>query len=69
MSGRLLDTNHFGLAVRAGSRDFQRIKTEIGRGVRVGTCIPVLCEIEVGACNVTDPVAYRQGVERVLRHV
>src|SRR5437867_1050569 len=69
MSGRLLDTNHFGFAVRYGSHVFERIKSEVRRGIRVGTCIPVLCEIEVGACNVANPDAYHQGIERVLRHV
>ena len=69
MSGRLLDTNHFGLAVRVGSPVFQRIKSEIRRGVRVGTCMPVLCEVEVGACNVSDPLVYRDGMKRVLKHV
>jgi tRNA(fMet)-specific endonuclease VapC len=69
MSDRMLDTNHLGLAVRAGSRVFQRITKEIRRGIKVGTCVPVLCEIEVGACNVSDPAAYRQDVQRVLRHV
>jgi tRNA(fMet)-specific endonuclease VapC len=69
MSGRLLDTNHFGLAVRLGSPVFQRIKSEIRRGVRVGTCLPVLCEIEIGACNVSDPLLYRDGMRRVLKQV
>jgi tRNA(fMet)-specific endonuclease VapC len=69
MSDRLLDTNHFGLAVRLGSPVFQRIKSELRRGIRVGTCVPVLCEIEVGACNVTDPVDYRDGMRRVLQFV
>ena len=69
MSDRLLDTNHFGHAVRQGSHVFERIKAELRRGVHVGTCIPVLCEIEVGACNVTDPVAYREVMRRLLRHV
>lgn len=69
MSGRLLDANHFGLAVRAGSPILARIKSELGRGLKVGTCIPVLCEIEVGACNVTDPLEYHRGIQRALRHV
>jgi predicted nucleic acid-binding protein len=69
MSGRLLDTNHFGLAVRLGSPVLHRIKSECRRGVRVGACVPVLCEIEVGACNVSDPTAYRDGVNRILRLV
>jgi len=69
MSGLLLDTNHFGLAIRLGSPVLQRIKSERRKGVRVGTCLPVLCEIEVGACNVSEPTAYREGVDRLLRLV
>lgn len=69
MSGRLLDANHFGLAVRADSPVLERIKSELQRGLRIGTCVPVLCEIEVGACNVTDPAEYRRGMQRLLRHV
>jgi tRNA(fMet)-specific endonuclease VapC len=69
MNGRLLDTNHFGLAVRLHSPVFQKIKSELRRGVRIGACIPVLCEVEVGACNVADPDAYRDGVNRLLRYI
>lgn len=66
MSGYLLDTNQLSLAVRMGARVLPRIKAELYRGRRVGTCVPVLCEIEVGACNVVDPAKYRKGLSRVL---
>jgi len=69
MSDRLLDTNHLGLAVRKHSQVFARLKAEIGRGVRVGTCVPVLCEIEVGAEQVANPAKYRRGLREVLRMV
>lgn len=69
MSDRLLDTNHLGLAVRKHSQVFARLKAELGRGVRVGTCVPVLCEIEVGAGQVADPAKYRDGLKQILRMV
>src|SRR5438552_18706899 len=69
MSGRLLDTNHVGLAARHKSRMVTRIRTELRRGVRVGTCIPVLCEIEVGARRVADPIKYRDSVQELLQYV
>jgi predicted nucleic acid-binding protein len=69
VNGRLLDTNHFGLAVRSGSQVFRRIHLELRRGVRIGTCIPVLCEIEVGACNVADPIGYHRGMKQILHMV
>ncbi len=67
MSDRLLDTNHMGLAVRKHSRVFARLKAEIARGVRVGTCTPVLCEVELGAEQVADPAKYRKSLGEVLR--
>ncbi|CAA9444525.1 MAG: hypothetical protein AVDCRST_MAG64-4448 [uncultured Phycisphaerae bacterium] len=47
-AGYLLDTNHVGLAVRAGSAVQTRVLAAHRRGVRLGTCVPVLCEIEHG---------------------
>jgi tRNA(fMet)-specific endonuclease VapC len=35
----------------------------------VGTCIPVLCEIEVGRQQVAHPDAYRRGLDDLLRKV
>jgi predicted nucleic acid-binding protein len=67
--GRLLDTNHLGLAVRRNSPVFARIEEELRRGIRIGTCVPVLCEIQVGAFNVANPDNYRRGVKEVMRMV
>ena len=69
MSDRLLDTNHLGFAVRKHSKVFTRLKAEIARGIRVGTCVPVLCEIEVGAEQVADPAKYRKSLQEILRMV
>jgi tRNA(fMet)-specific endonuclease VapC len=36
------------------------------RGASVGTCIPALCELEVGARQVRDPASYRKSLARLL---
>ena len=69
MSGRLLDTNHLNTAVRKDSVIAKRIEAERKRGLRVGTCVPVLCELEVGACQVRDPLEYRDALNILLRRL
>jgi len=46
MAGFLLDTNHLGEAIRPVSRVRERIEQARRAGLRVGTCVPVLCELE-----------------------
>jgi hypothetical protein len=46
MPAYLLDTNHIGLAVNSRSLVGKRIFEARLARVRVGTCLPVLCEIE-----------------------
>jgi tRNA(fMet)-specific endonuclease VapC len=69
VKGYLLDTNHVAKAVRPSSPVYRRIYDERRRGRRVGTCIPVLCEIEVGRRQVVNPDAYRRGLDDLLRKV
>jgi len=47
----------------------QRIAELRKRGVKVGTCVPVLCEIEAGVEQVSRPDVYRQNLERLLRQM
>jgi tRNA(fMet)-specific endonuclease VapC len=68
-SGYLLDTNHVGLAVNPGSLVRERVKELRSRGIKVGTCVPVLCEIEVGIQQVSKPSEYRSNLQRLLRQV
>lgn len=68
-SGYLLDTNHLGHAVTPSSVIRQRIADLRTRGVKVGTCIPVLCEIEAGIQQVSQPDLYRFNLQRLLRQV
>ncbi len=67
--GYLLDTNHIGHAVTPGSIVRQRITELRLAGSRVGTCVPVLCEIEAGLQQVRQAQLYRLNLDRLLRQV
>jgi len=69
VKGFLLDTNRLARAVRKDSALLPRIFSERVRGLRMGTCIPVLCEIENGRLNVARPDVYQQGLSAVLRKI
>lgn len=69
MKGRLLDTNHVGHAVRRGSVVLDRINVEQRIGSRIGTCVPVLCEIESGRLNVAQPEVYRRRLHVLLTKI
>lgn len=69
ISGYLLDTNHVGHAVTPGSVVRKRISELRSRGMKVGTCVPVLCEIEAGIQQVNQPEVYRLNLVRLLRQV
>ena len=47
MTGYLLDTNHMSAAILRVSKVRDRILQERKQGLRFGTCVPVLCELEV----------------------
>jgi tRNA(fMet)-specific endonuclease VapC len=66
MHGYLLDTNHVGLAVDRASIVGQRILEARLAGVRLGTCLPVLCEIEAGLRQVRHRVKYRRDLDHLL---
>jgi tRNA(fMet)-specific endonuclease VapC len=68
-AGYLLDTNHLSRAVTPGSVVRQRITDLRQRGVKVGTRVPVLCEIEAGIQQVSRPDLYRLNLERLLRQI
>ena len=36
-------------------------------GHRIGTCFPVLCEVQAGAANVFDPAAYQRKLRILMR--
>ncbi len=68
-SGYLIDTNHLGHAVTPGSIVRDRVAKLRMSGARVGTCVPMLCEIEAGLQQVSGPDAYRRNLARLLRRV
>ena len=69
MAAYLLDTNHVGMAVDRTSRVGQRIFEARLAGVRLGTCLPVLCEIEAGMRQVRHKVKYRRDLNHLLRQL
>src|SRR5580704_12904858 len=66
MSAYLLDTNHVGLAVDQASLVGQRMVEARLAGIRLGTCLPVLCEIEAGLRQVRRKVKYRRDPNHLL---
>lgn len=68
MVGYVLDANHLG-ATRPGSEIRKRILELPKKGIRIGTCIPVLCEVEVGIQQVREPEKYRRALRQLLRRV
>ena len=69
MNGYLLDTNHLGQAITRDSLVRHRLEQGRLAGARFATCIPVLCELEVGIQQVRYPEEYRRNLHRLLSHV
>ena len=69
MKGYLLNTNQLSIGVRARSPVSVRLEEVRPRGVRVGTCVPALCELEVGIHQVHDPIGYRPTLHVLLRRL
>jgi tRNA(fMet)-specific endonuclease VapC len=69
MPAYLLDTNHVGLAVDRTSVVGQRLFEARLGGIRIGTCLPVLCELEAGMRQVRNKVKYRRDLNHLLRQV
>lgn len=55
-TGFLLDTNHISRAVIPKSPVRQRITNLRQRGIKLGKCVPVLCEIEAGIQQASQPM-------------
>ena len=69
MAGYLLDTNHLSAAIRRVSPLRERIRSEIRQGVRFGTCMPVICELEAAIQQTKRPAACRATLDRLLQEV
>lgn len=69
MPAYLLDTNHVGLAVNRASLVGERVMKARLAGIRLGTCLPVICEIEAGLRQVRRKVKYRRDLDHLLLQV
>ncbi len=67
--GYLLDTNHLGLAVSPLSGVRLRLRSLRSAGVRIGTIVPVLCELQVGVQYVRAADEYQDNLRRLLGDV
>ena len=66
MTVYLLDTNHVGMAVQQASLVGQRVHAARLAGHRLGTCLPVLCEVEAGMRQVRHQAKYRRDLNHLL---
>ena len=69
MRGYLLDTNHLSAAIRPVAPIRDHLAEAKRNGFRLGTCWPVLCEIEAGIEQTARPAQYRTTLDRVLKRV
>jgi predicted nucleic acid-binding protein len=69
MAGYLLDTNHIGDTIRRVSRIRDRIQQTHRLGIKLGTCINVVCELEAGIQHLKQPSGYRRRLNDVLTQV
>lgn len=69
MAGFLLDTNHLSAALNRVSTLRERLLRARQVGQRLGTCVPVLCELEVGIEQTANPEGNRQALSRLLRQI
>lgn len=69
MAGLLLDTNHLSAAIHPVSPLRQRLDQAHRKGIRLGTCVPVLCELEAGICQMSHADAYRRQLQQLLKRV
>src|SRR6266478_7270266 len=66
MPAYLLDTNHVGMAVDRATAVGQRVCEARLAGQRLGTRLPVLCEIEAGMRQVRRKAQYRRELDHLL---
>jgi len=69
MRGYLLDTNHLTFAINPVSHLRERLLQARRAGFRIGTCVPVLCELEVGIRQASRPDASYRALHHLLREM
>jgi len=65
----LVDTNHLSAAINPVSLVRERLYQQHRQGARFRTCIPVVCEIEVGIQDSPQVDSYRRQLKHLLRKV
>ena len=65
----LLDANHLGAAINPISPLRDRLHQQHRQGVRFRTCIPVICEVEVGIQDSSHVDSYRRQLNHLIRKV
>lgn len=69
MTRFVLDTNHLSDTLKTVSPVRERIYHTHREGNRVGTCLPVLCEFEVGIQLLKRSESYRRALQQLFREV
>ncbi len=69
MAGILVDTNHLSEALRPVSRVRDRIGQAQRHGIRIGICIPVLCELQAAFPSGPRGEKYQKALQRLLARV
>src|SRR5262245_1545328 len=69
MSRYLLDTNHLSVAIHPVSNLRDRLRQARTRGHVLGICVPVLCELEIGIAQTSDPDANHRRLRFLLGSV
>jgi predicted nucleic acid-binding protein len=69
MTRYLLDTNHMSDAIRRASRVRDTIRQHRRQGDRFATCLPVLCELEIGIRQTGSIEANHRRLKGVLETV
>jgi tRNA(fMet)-specific endonuclease VapC len=69
MPGYLADNNHLSAAISRVSQVRERLYRAHRGGTRIGTCTPVLCELEAGIQQTRDPDTYRRRLKQLLAHI
>jgi tRNA(fMet)-specific endonuclease VapC len=69
MDGYILDTNHMSAAIAPVAPIRDRIALSRRAGLRLGTCLPVLCELEAGIQGHSRPQVLRRALRQLRSSV
>lgn len=69
MAGYLIDTNHLSAGILRVSEVRDRLYQLRRAGIKLGTCMPVICELEAGIQNTNRPQACYRHLRGLLEYV